>query len=260
MSKTFLLFTTLLLVAFLQASSSTHLKTKVQKTRYDQKGLCFIKLWQTGVFRIGSSENSIFTKHGQCKELNYVGDSLNDDTDMISFSGDCNTCSVQVFDDANLQGGSKTFQRKDCNWAKNTCELNDWDDRISSVKLCCDKDPKIDYRYGEPWHKICSLRFRQDKWLDPKYLDSMIYKGRCDEKSNVGKDFNDNINQIHIGDQCLDCTVQLFDDADFKGDSKIIKIGSNECPITYEGIPKCDLGGWKDRVSSYKVCCPTSIV
>jgi len=269
MFKIFLLFTTLLLVILLQEGSSTHLKTKVQKVQqYLQKGTCFAELWQRATWRISAADPVwIYTKHGQCKDLNFVGESLNDDTDLITLGGDCATCSVQVFDDANLQGGSKTFYRNDFTlYAQTTCELGDWDDRISSAKLCCDKDPNIDYRYGsfakglENYH-VCTVKFRQDQWvqIEPKYLEATPQADRCDERSNVGEDFNDNIDQIEIWDQCLDCTIQLFDDADFKGDSKTIKIGSDECPITPTGIPKCGLGGWEDRVSSYKVCCPTFV-
>jgi len=268
MPKTFLLLTTLLLVILLQEGSSTHLKTKARKTQIDQKGLCWAKFSQNKNWRIRSADDQwIYTRHGQCKDLSYIGDRLNDDTDYLTLDGDCNTCSVQVFDDANLGGGSKTFQRKDCNkFGGDTCELGDWDDRISSAKLCCDKDPKLDYRYGQGSEEedapfpFCQVKFREDTWKVPQYLELIPRDYRCDETSYVGDTFNDNIDQISFGDQCLDCTIQLFDDADFKGDSKTIKIGSNECPIGPSGFVGCGMGGWDDRVSSIKVCCPTSIV
>ncbi len=276
MSKTFLLFTTLLLAIFLQQSNSTHLKTnKVHKSftqiqsQYTQKGACFAELWQKATWRISSADPQwIYTKHGQCKDLNFVGKSLNDDTDLITFHGDCNTCSVQIFDDANLGGDSKTFHKKDCKDNRGiTCEIGDWDDRISSARLCCEKDRELDYRYGSTdyvkgfTYPYCDVKFRRDKWVqvEVQHLATTVPKDRCDERRYVGDNFNDNIDRIEIGDQCLDCTIQLFDDADFKGDSKTIKIGSDECPITPTGIPKCGMWGWGDRVSSVKVCCPTYV-
>jgi len=56
MSNTSLLFTILFLVVLLQESSSTHLKTKVQKpqTQGQQTGVCFMTMHQSGnIFKFG---------------------------------------------------------------------------------------------------------------------------------------------------------------------------------------------------------------
>jgi len=204
---------------------------------------------------------AIATKHGQCKDMNFVGKDFNDDIGYVRWQGDCMTCSLQIFDDADFRGDSKKLiRRNDCSITDIFCYLKGWEDRVSSLKLCCDKDPVIDYRYGQDRHKTCELKFREDKLIpiDAKYIESYPGAGRCDERNFVGKDFNDNIDKIFFENECADCTVQLFDDADFKGDSKTITIGSDECPFD-DWKAKCDLGGWKDRVSSFKACCPSSM-
>jgi len=122
---------------------------------YDNKGLCWAKLWQNQNWKIiGSDPIYLNTRHGQCTDLNYVGSTFNDEIDYLDFIGDCDPCSVQVFDDANLQGESHLFNRKDCR----DCVFNDWSDRISSVKLCCGKKPASDYTYIERLAELPSVK------------------------------------------------------------------------------------------------------
>jgi len=79
--------------------------------------------------------------------------------------------------------------------------------------------------------------------IEKSWLSLDVRGGSCVEKNYVGDDYNDDIDQFQLGSQCLDCTIQLFDDADFKGDSKTIKVGSNECPIGPIGYLTCGMGG-----------------
>jgi hypothetical protein len=77
-----------------------------------------------------------------------VGSDLNDDVSKISFSGSCSSCTVNMYEDGNFQGlnrilrvyGEQEFPPYKSTEGNGHWVLDpivDWDDRISSLKICC---------------------------------------------------------------------------------------------------------------------------
>jgi len=262
-SKTFWLFIILFIAMLLESTSSTHLKTRKAQTTWEIPGICFLEYSQ-GNLHFSPASEKIYTKHGHCKEVSNVGDKLNDDVVYIYFNGDCNTCRAEIFDDAGFRGGSRIVERKECTKFGRGCDLDDfgWGDRVSSLKLCCDRIPGNEYKYDRRGN-TCRFELQENlAWYDtssPKVVESYPVPGGCNSQNFIGKELNDKLASITTTWECTDCTIQLFDDADFKGDSKTFTIGSDECPLTGVMTSRCDLKGWGERASSFKTCCPTGL-